>query len=381
MAARLHERPRIGRPGRLVSEAAQPGGLPAASAPTDETVRGLCEQVRDAAGRGTRLRPRGGGSRGFLLADDDIPLLDISACQGIVDYAPSELVMTVRAGTPVAQVVAAAAEAGQLLPFEPALLDGRATIGGTVAAGLAGPRAAFAGSIRDAVLGVACINGLGEYLRFGGRVMKNVAGFDLSRLLVGSMGTLAVITEVSLKLIPRPEQEITLQLPRAGSEAIAAMRALARLPRPVTASAWYEGQWYLRLGGVGPAVDAARAAIDDGDCIDNEAFWPALREYRLPLFDAGEPVWRCLCPPAAPMPAAGLPCLLDAAGAVRWLRGAAAEAEIAGQVQQGRMQAQGFRGAPGRWFIDPSTRALRERIKAAFDPGGVFARLSAEMAC
>jgi len=347
-----------------------------AAAP-DAFCRDLGETVAAAGGR--RLRPRGSASKAALVDWQGVEALPLAGYHGICDYAPSELVLTARAGTRIADIDAAAAGAGQMLPFEPAAGHG-ATLGGTLAAGLAGPRGGFAGGVRDAVLGVACVNGRGEHLRFGGRVIKNVAGFDLGRLLVGSMGSLAVITEASVRLVPRPEREITLCRPLSAADCIAAMRALAREPWPVTASCWHDGLWRIRLGGVAEAVDAAARALGGDIDTGGEVFWARLRELDPPVAPGGA-LWRLQCRPARPLPAFPGEWLVDAAGALRWLRTEASAESVRAMAAGEGAQLRALRGAPPCCSVDASTAGLRERIKRAFDPHERFARLGANAAC
>ena len=166
-------------------------------------INDVCERIREAGARKTPLRIRAGGSKDFYGRTLSGEVLDVSSYKGIVAYEPKELVLTVRAGTPLEEVESALAGERQMLPFEPPHFGG-GTIGGAVACGLSGPRRPYAGAVRDFVLGTRIVNGKGEDLSFGGRVIKNVAGYDVSRLMVGSLGTLGVITEISFKVLPAP---------------------------------------------------------------------------------------------------------------------------------------------------------------------------------
>src|SRR5580658_8814413 len=259
------------------------------------------ERVLAAAGRGTPLRLRGAGTKDFYgesLAGD---ILELSAHRGIVSYEPSELVMSVRCGTPLSQIERELAQAGQFLAFEPPLFGADPTIGGVIAAGLSGPRRMYAGAARDFVLGARLLTGGGELLRFGGTVMKNVAGFDVSRLLCGSLGILGVITEVSLKVMPRPREEQTVRLEMTAGDAVAAFNRWSAKPMPLSAAAWSEGVALLRLSGAAPSVRAARESIG-GERMDDDAaseWWQSLRHCRLPHFSAAT-LWRISLPPAAP---------------------------------------------------------------------------------
>ena len=235
------------------------------------TLPDLTERIRQAAAAGTPLRIRGGGSKDFYGQSLQGELLDTRGLTGIVNYEPSELVVTVRAGTPLAELEAALAEQGQYLPFEPphfAQGGALATVGGTVAAGLNGPARASVGAARDYVLGAQLLNGKAELLTFGGQVMKNVAGYDVSRLLAGSMGTLGLIVEVSLKVLPRAVAEATLVFELDEARALQQLNAWGALPLPVNASCWHEGALMVRLRGAQAAVAAAKKTMG-GQALDD----------------------------------------------------------------------------------------------------------------
>src|SRR3954463_832579 len=235
-----------------------------------DAVQKFSETIRKAGAEHTQLRIRGSGSKDFyglaLIGD----VLDTRTLTGIVDYEPTELVMTARAGTTLREVEKVLADASQMLAFEPPHFGPEATLGGCIASGFSGPRRAAAGSARDFVLGVRMVNGIGEVLHFGGQVMKNVAGYDLSRLMTGSFGTLGVITEVSLKVLPRPEQELTLRFELDEATAIATMNAWAAKPLPLSASCHQDGVLHVRLAGAAVAVDAARKKLG-GEIVEDGA--------------------------------------------------------------------------------------------------------------
>ncbi|HUP28647.1 MAG TPA: glycolate oxidase subunit GlcE, partial [Usitatibacter sp.] len=233
---------------------------------SDAFIADLCHRVAQSAERKEPLRIRGGGTKDFYGGKASGDVVEISPYAGIVAYEPKELVLTVRAGTPVADVEAALDAQRQMLPFEPPRFEagtatGRATIGGTVAAGLSGPRRPYAGAVRDFVLGTRIVNGKGEDLTFGGRVIKNVAGYDVSRLMAGAFGTLGVITEISFKVLPRPAAESTLAFEMDEAEAIGSVNRWAGQPLPLSATAWQEGRLRVRLSGAQAAVDAARKKL------------------------------------------------------------------------------------------------------------------------
>ncbi len=231
--------------------------------------------------------------------------IDTGKHRGIVEYDPRELVLTARSGTTLQEIEATLAAASQMLAFEPPHFGDGATLGGTIACGLSGPRRPYSGSARDFVLGCQLLNGRGEILRFGGKVMKNVAGYDISRLMAGAYGTLGILLEVSLKVLPRPAASITVAHECSAAEAIASMSALLGKPYPVDGTC-YDGELcYVRISGRAQAVREARNKIP-GDVVQNaEAFWHALREHQLPFFQhpshSGKAaLYRVMVKPATP---------------------------------------------------------------------------------
>jgi glycolate oxidase FAD binding subunit len=336
------------------------------------------ERIAAAVGTRMPLRLRGAGTKDFYGEELAGELLDLRAWRGIVDYEPSELVISARCGTPLSEIEAALAAHGQLLAFEPPAFGADPTLGGVVAAGLSGPRRMFAGAARDFVLGTRLLTAQGELLRFGGRVMKNVAGFDVSRLLCGSLGILGVITEVSLKVLPQPRLEETLSLELPAAEAVDAFNRWSALPLPLSGAAWWQGRAWVRLSGAPAAVRAARQRIG-GDPIAAplaEEFWSALRHCQLPIF-AAPGVWRLAVPPAAPpLALPGAP-LIDWGGALRWYADLAAEIPVREVVQALQGTALRWRGpaTASRFHPLPAASAgLHRRLKERFDPAAIFNR-------
>ena len=356
------------------------------------------ERIRAAAACGQRLRLVGGGSKDFLGRPPAGGPLVTRAYAGVTDYAPSELVISARCGTPLAEVEALLAEAGQMLPFEPPHFGPDATLGGAVACGLAGPARPSAGGVRDAVLGVRILDGRAQDLRFGGQVMKNVAGFDVSRLMVGSMGTLALILEVSMKVLPRPECESTLVFELDQDAALARCVELGRKAIPISATAWVPdiagtapvGRLYLRLSGRETTVVATARALG-GETLAHAAqagFWQGLREQTLPWFagdkagsvsaDAQQEsaLYRILVPAATPVLALPGEVLNEWGGCQRWLRADAPVEEVRQAVRTHRGQVSRFRGGERTAAVfEPlpaPLRALHARLRAVFDPSGVF---------
>ncbi|PXW28647.1 glycolate oxidase subunit GlcE [Paraburkholderia caballeronis] len=293
----------------------------------DDSQR-LLDEVAHAIATHTPLAIRGGNSKAFLSRAEAAHAveLDTRSHRGIVRYEPSELVMTARAGTPLVELTAALDAAGQMLPCEPPEFDGVATLGGAVASGLSGPRRPWAGAVRDFVLGCRLITGEAKHLRFGGEVMKNVAGYDMSRLTAGSFGCLALITEVSMKVLPKPRATHCAALDMTAAEALAELSGWRRAALPVTGACYVDGLLHVRLEGGEGAVSSARDRI--GGMHVPMPFWTGLRERRLPFFDDPRPLWRLSLPNATPlMPLPG-DVLLDWGGAQRWLKSDAPAAAI-----------------------------------------------------
>ncbi len=337
----------------------------------------LRARVRSATEQRTPLRIRAGGTKDFYGNATHGELLDPREYSGIVDYAPTELVVTVRCGTPLAELEAALAEQQQLLPFEPPHFGAGATVGGAIAAGIAGPRRVAAGSIRDFVLGASLIDGRGDVLTFGGRVMKNVAGYDMARVLAGSLGTLGVLVDVSLKVLPRPVAERTLRFELDEATAIRQLNEWGGQPLPISASAWHDGVLWLRLSGASAAVDAAQARLGGSVVDEAERWWVDLREQRHPFFQSGaqRSLWRLAVPPTTPPLGLGAT-LIEWHGGQRWVTGDVDATALRSKVAAVGGHATRFRGGdasiPAFQALDPVPARLNARLKAEFDPAGIF---------
>jgi glycolate oxidase FAD binding subunit len=345
----------------------------------DDSLQQITERVREAAACGVPLAIRGGGTKDFLGERIVGTPLEIGGHAGIVDYDPSELVVTARAGTPLAELEALLGARGQMLAFEPPHFGAGGTVGGAVAAGLAGPRRASAGGVRDFVLGASIVSGGGELLRFGGRVMKNVAGYDVSRLLCGSLGILGPIVEVSLKVLPAPAVECTLEYELDAPGAVAAFNRAARQPLPVSATSWCAGRARMRLSGAAAAVESARAVLG-GDAVEaGEArcWWAGLRHHRAPVLATRTPLWRVVVPATAPpLPLEGLQ-LIEWAGALRWLRSDQDGAVVRARVREAGGTTALWHGPAGARMFDElpaAVLAIHRRLKAGFDPAALFNR-------
>ena len=252
----------------------------------EDIVASWSERIRAATASNTPLRIRGGGTKDWYGQTLQGEIVDTRAHRGIIEYDPAELVITAKAGTPLSEIEARLDECGQMLPFEPPHFGPNATIGGCIAAGLAGPRRAAAGAPRDFVLGAVVMNGQGHVLHFGGQVVKNVAGYDVSRLLAGSLGTLGLILEVSVKVLPKPVAEATLKFEMNDTDAVRKLNEWSGHPLPLTGSAWRDHTLALRLGGAEAAVKAARTSLGGEvvDAVEAERFWCGLREQSDPFF-------------------------------------------------------------------------------------------------
>lgn len=341
-----------------------------------DITEALRERVLAAAVDKKPLRIRGGGTKDFYGNAPEGELLDTTGHAGIVAYEPTELVVTVRAGTRLAELEAALAEKNQMLAFEPPHFGEAATVGGCVAAGLSGPRRATAGSVRDFVLGVKLLDGKGEILNFGGQVMKNVAGYDVSRLMAGALGTLGLLLEVSLKVLPKPPAEATLRLELPQDRAIEAMNRWGGQPLPLSATCWSDGQLTLRLSGARAAVAAARGKIGGEAVADAEGFWRAVREQETDFFSGAAALWRLSLPAkTAPLALPGVP-LLEWGGALRWLTFDGPAAVVREAASRAGGHATLFRGgdkSAGAFQPLPAPlMAIHKNLKRNFDPQGLF---------
>ena len=340
----------------------------------------LQEQILSARETGRKLNIVGGGSKAFMgrSSDVDATELNVREHSGIVDYHPVELVLTARAGTPLREIEATLAEQGQMLHFEPPHFGDTdaSTIGGTLACNLSGPARPWAGSVRDQVLGVRLINGKGEHLKFGGQVMKNVAGYDVSRLQAGALGTLGVLTEISLKVMPQPAASLTLVGERALAEAVPYMNARAAEPRPISAACWLDGKVYLRLSGARSAVEATADKWDGEVLADADSFWRQLRDQQLGFFAGDDPLWRFSIGSTADLTSLDGAWLVDWAGAQRWYRGPGEKAQLEQIARDAGGQVSLFRGGDRSGEVmhhQPAALAgLQKRLKQAFDPDSLF---------
>ncbi len=371
-------------------------------------INDFIAQIQHAAAHQQPLKIRGSGSKDFYGGLSHGTTLDVSRHAGIIDYAPSELVITARAGTPLKEIEQTLKAQNQMLAFEPPHFGENATLGGGIASGLSGPRRPYSGAVRDFVLGVNMLDGRGQQLKFGGQVMKNVAGYDVSRLMTGSLGTLGVLLDVSLKVLPLPAASLNLRFELDEKNAIERMNKLAGQSLPLTASCWHGGLLTVRLEGTARALQTSHDKIGGEVVSDGIEFWKRLREQQAVFFQSALPLWRLSLPSAtAPLIVGARPAgdysfysraglvpieisvssklselklagtqLIEWGGALRWLHSDAPASEIRSLVTDVGGQATLFRGGDKNVGVfhplPPALLALQKRIKHTFDPHGIF---------
>lgn len=340
-------------------------------------------QIKAAAAKGAKLAIRGGGSKAFCSPAATGDAIDTREHAGIVEYEPNELVIVIRCGTRIADVEKTMADAGQMLAFEPPHFGDGATIGGMVASGLSGPRRPYAGALRDFVLGCKVLDGKGDHLSFGGKVMKNVAGFDVSRLLTGSQGTLGVITEAAFKCLPLPKAQQTRVFELDAQTAIECMNRWYAEANPITATTWVGGKLYIRLAGAEPAVKSAASTLGGEWLADDVTWWCDWREQKHSFFADEYALIRVACKSTAPWGDLANDAdkqAVDWGGAQRWLRSSAVVLPAIREwahAQGGHASV--FRGAASvaerSEALQPALADIQTKIKDSFDPYNVFSQL------
>ncbi len=343
----------------------------------EQVLAGFRDRIVAASNSGSPLRLRGNGTKDWYGQQLQGEVLDTTAYTGIVDYDPTELVITARCGTNLREIGKALSAHNQMLAFEPMRFDGMSTIGGIVAAGLSGPRRMAVGAVRDFVLGAVMMDGRGEVLHFGGQVMKNVAGYDVSRLLTGSLGTLGLILEVSVKVLPKPVAQQSLQFSMTETEALHQINVWGGQPLPISASCWYQGRLTVRLSGARAAVDAAILKMGGEVLVDADTFWDQLREHQMAFFaDSTEGLWRLSVPSTTPVLQLPGETLTEWGGAQRWLKTSADAKTIRAAAEAAGGHATLFRGGDKSVGVFHPLKApvadIHRRLKASFDPAGVF---------
>jgi len=341
--------------------------------------KSLLEQVVNASQHKQPIRLVGGNSKPFYgnQSPSDHNLETISCAQhtGIIDYEPSELYITARSGTPLKVIEEILAEKQQMLPFEPAAFSHAATIGGTIACGVSGPRRPFSGSCRDSILGVDIINGLGEPLSFGGHVMKNVAGYDVSRGMCGSLGTLGLITQVSVKVIPKPDYETTVVIHANFDDALKYLSEIRQTALPMSANYYENEQLFIRFSLSTEELDTFNRRFK-ANIYDDAQFWYQVREQRKQFFSRQEPLWRCSLPIGSPAFKLSGNMVAEWNAGLHWYKTQESAEHIQQLCQNVGGHAQLFSTEPHKeFFLHPSTVVmfnLHKRIKEAFDPYGIF---------
>jgi glycolate oxidase FAD binding subunit len=337
----------------------------------------LQSTVREAWRKGTPLRLIGSGSKNFYGREIHTgELLELSGHRGIVNYQPTELVITARGGTPLEEIEETLNAQGQMLPFEPPHFNSGGTLGGAIASGLSGPRRPWGGSPRDLLLGVKLLDGKGRILRFGGQVMKNVAGYDISRLMAGALGTLGVLLEVSVKVLPRPQEETGIRFTVAPQTAISVLTRMLNQGVPITATYQNGEENALRLACSSERLRTilARYPVTPEDPLP-DTFWSALRDHGHPFFKQNAPLWRLAVPPTARLDF-DEPVLSEWAGGQRWLHSHKPDAEIRQQAEQQGGHATRFRGGDRTAEVfhplHPRIADLQQGLKRVFDPKGIL---------
>lgn len=334
------------------------------------------ETVLNAAEQGKSLKIVGGDSKSFLGRDISGAVVDVSAYSGVISYEPTELFITVRSGTLLSDINSALSEQGQMLAFEPPHFSDKTTIGGVVATGLSGPRRPYSGSVRDYILGIRCINGLGQDLSFGGQVMKNVAGYDLSRLMTGAFGTLGIILEVSIKVVPLPQSELTCCRKMSKEKALAKMLELSAQAIPVSASCYDGEMLYVRLSGNEKVIKETCKKIDLDIDQQHSGIWNELRDYKAAIFNSDINTWRLSVPTTANLDITDESFLVDWGGGLYWLNTERPAKEIFNLATEAGGTAMLFRGdAQEEDVFQPLSSgllSLHKGLKKAFDPHGIL---------
>jgi len=341
-----------------------------------DLTQSLLSQVQEAVNNHQALRIEGGNSKAFYGCDVKGEALSLHGHSGIVDYDPAELIITARSGTALSEIEKTLAANNQMLAFEPPHFGENATLGGTIACGLSGNRRPYSGSARDFMLGCKIINGNAETLSFGGQVMKNVAGYDVSRLMTGAMGTLGVLLEVSLKVLPKPAKEVTLVQQLTVNEVLLQMNQLAGQPIPLSAATYYDGHLYIRLSGAAQAVEHAITVVNGEVHDEGHSFWSSINEHTHRFFKSEKSLWRVSVKADASLLGIEEDFLLDWGGTQRWIYTDSNADILRELVAKQDGHAICFRNpADDVEVFHPLTGKLKElhlNLKSAFDPRGTF---------
>ncbi|QMU60699.1 MAG: glycolate oxidase subunit GlcE [Gammaproteobacteria bacterium] len=335
----------------------------------------ITSKLQDAFQQKQALQIKAGNTKPFYGRKINAEPLSLARHTGIIEYEPSELYLTARSGTSLLEIEQAVADQNQILPCEPPHFGAAATLGGMIACGLAGPRRVIAGNVRDCVLGTEILNGKGEVLRFGGKVMKNVAGYDVSRLMCGALGTLGVLMSVSLRLLPKPSCEQTIALTVDGATAIIKMNQWANTPMPISATYYDGSELYVRLSSSASAVEACKNEIGGHQTEEHEMFWTSIKEQTHAFFSSDMPLWRISIPPNTPtlnLPGASV---MEWNGALRWYKSDAEENIIRSEAKRVGGHANLFKGNITDQVFHPipsPSMKLHKKLKQALDPAGIL---------
>lgn len=346
----------------------------------EELVAQFVELIQRAGVAKEPLSIQGSGSKQFYGGAPSGAVLATADYVGVIDYDPKELVITARAGTTLTEIEVLLLESGQMLAFEPPHFGFNATLGGCVAVGLSGPRRAYAGAVRDFVLGIRMLDGRGDDLKFGGTVIKNVAGYDVSRLMAGACGTLGVLLDISLRVNPVPAMELTLAFEMNERQALQEFNLWASKGLSLSASCFYEDRAYVRLSGAVSAVVQGRHQLGGEEVAEGAQFWRRVREQTHDFFQLQdqETLWRLSLPPTTPPVKLPGRQLIEWGGGLRWLANTLAADEVRSEAQALGGSAVAFRGShkPLVAFhpLSPGILALHQRLKEVFDPNHVFNR-------
>ena len=338
----------------------------------NDSTTALCEQVSHAFNTRQSLRITAGNSKSFYGRKVEGEEISVAGHTGIIEYRASELVLTARSGTKLSEIESTLAENRQMLAYEPPVHGLHSTLGGSIACGLSGPRRPYAGAARDFVLGTTIINGKGELLKFGGQVMKNVAGYDASRLMTGAQGTLGVLLNISIKVLPAPESEITLCFEQGFEAAHDNLRKWILQGHPITASCYLADHLFIRLSSTVNGAKSAHAAI--GGNLQSNELWNALRHQTLDFFQQHKDLWRVSVPPSARTIASRQAQLTEWNGALRWI---VSDEELFTEARDAGGHAIHYRlhGKPGGNIfqpLSPAMLALHQRLKKSFDPENIL---------
>jgi len=343
----------------------------------NDLTQALQAKVKEALERKQPLAIIGGGSKNFLQSAKSDAEFNLASHRGVLDYEPGELFITARAGTPLTEIEALLSSHNQMLASEPPHFshgENHATLGGTIACGFSGPRRPFAGSLRDHVLGVRILNGEGELLQFGGQVMKNVAGFDVSRLMVGAHGTLGALLEITLKVLPKPEFEKTLLFECPLVSAPKRMSDFAHCSLPLSALAWFDGYIFIRLEGTETTIRTAHTQIGGEVAAKSEDFWQMLREQTHPFFQHHQPLWRLSLPSASNLLIPEKEVFIDWRGSLCWWHTDKSAEEVETMAHKQGGYGYLFRDATPVMSPRPPANLLKihQSLKKSFDPHGIF---------